>query len=120
MPTLPEPDPYEEALAQMLAIAQARWGRWIRSYWFYDQDHCPGCEGRIDAMRIRGRQALSLNTFIYRRRGVLIGYFLCSRCAGAVFMAARKRPDTQTALHMAIEERLIQAYERHIAAAADA
>lgn len=110
----------EEALARMLAIAQARWGPLITSSWFYDQDTCPGCEGDIDTMRFKGREAISLNTFIYRRRRVLIGYFLCSRCAGIVFMAAHKSPNTKTTLHLAIEERLIRAYERHLIAAADA
>lgn len=120
MPTTPELEPHEEALARMFAIAHARWGPLIASYWFYDEDVCAACGGPIETMRIKGREAISLNTFIYRRRRVLIGYFLCGRCAGVVFMAAQKRPNVQTPLHLAIEERLIQAYERHLAAAADA
>jgi hypothetical protein len=120
MSAVPESRSYEEALTRMLVIAQAQWGPWIRSYWFYEEDRCPGCEGPLDTMRIQGQEALSLNVFIYRQRGVLIGYFLCRRCAGTLFMAAHKRPGTQTGLHVRIEERLIQAYERHLAAASDA
>ncbi len=120
MTSASEPRSYEETLARMLIIAQTQWGHWIRSYWFYEADRCPGCEGLLDTLRIKGREALSLNVFIYRRRGVLIGYCLCRRCAGAIFMAAHKRPGVQIGLHVRIEERLIEAYERHIAATIDA
>ena len=101
------------ALAQMLAMAKARFGPAVQSYWFYDGDGCPGCQREIDALRYKGRDALSLNAFIYRKRSVLIGYVLCRRCATFIFREAAKHPRVQTPLHGTIEVNLSAAYERY-------
>ena len=101
------------ALAQMLLQAQSQFGRAIKSYWFDESDTCPGCGRKIDAMKIEGQDALSLNAFIYREHHVLIGYFLCSRCATKIFNAAKRNPGQQTPLHAIIETNLIKAYLKH-------
>ncbi len=107
-------DYVEELLAQMFGQAKARFGPAVKSYWFNDSDLCPGCRGEIDAVKIRGQEALSLNAFIYRERGVLIGYFLCGRCAKKIFQESQRNPYKQTALHATIETNLIKAYKRHL------
>lgn len=60
-------------------------------------------------MKHQGQRALSLNAFIYRERGILIGYTLCSRCAKQVLQATK-----QTPLHTTIEANLIKAYLQHL------
>ena len=100
-------------LAQMLATAKAQWGNAIKSAWFYASDACPGCGRRLDAVRFKGSNALSLNGFIHRKPGVLIGYTLCSRCVKVVMEAGKKFPPEQTPLHTTIETNLISAYERY-------
>lgn len=104
------------ALAELFARAKAQFGGAAKSFWFYDGDACPGCQGEIDALNLEGQRGISLNGFIYRERGVLIGYVLCSRCAGHIFMAGRQRSGRQTPLHPIIEQNLIAAYKRHMAA----
>ena len=105
-----------EVLDRMLKQAKAQFGDAVKSFWFYEGDLCPGCMARpIDAMKIKGKDALSLNVFIYRSRGVLIGYFLCQKCATYIFDEAQKHPYTQTPLHMDIEQNLIIAYHNHLA-----
>lgn len=103
----------DAALAQMFANAKARFGDAVKGYWFYDRDGCPGCGGEVDAVRYKGNDALSLNAFIYRKYGMLIGYVLCGRCAKSIFQAAAKQPMVQTPLHATIEKNLSAAYERY-------
>lgn len=103
-----------DLLAQMFQQAKAQFGNAIKSYWFNDSDACPGCGREIDALKIEGQEALSLNAFIYRERGLLIGYFLCSRCAEKIFQDAKRNPFTQTSLHAAIETNLIKAYQKYL------
>lgn len=103
------------ALAELFARSKAQFGNAAKSFWFYDSDACPGCQSEIDAIYLDGERGISLNSFIYRERGVLIGYFLCSRCAGRIFMAAKQRPGRQTSLHPIIEQNLIAAYKRRLA-----
>ena len=106
----------EQLLKTLFTQAQAQFGDAVQSFWFYDSDLCPGCLARpIDAMKIKGKDALSLNAFIYRPRGILIGYFLCQRCATYIFDEAQKNPYTQTPLHTDIEQHLIAAYHKHLA-----
>ncbi|MCB0062138.1 MAG: nucleotidyltransferase domain-containing protein, partial [Caldilineaceae bacterium] len=62
----------------------------------------------------KGQDALSLNAFIYRARGVLIGYFLCGQCAAKIHEAAAINPGKQIPLHTVIERNLVQAYRRHL------
>lgn len=101
-------------VAEMFARAQAQFGNAVKGYWFHDGAGCPACGRNIDALRYKGGDALSLNAFIYRKRGVLIGYLLCGRCARQVFRRARRRPGQETEQHAAIEETLIRAYEAHM------
>jgi hypothetical protein len=102
-------------LAPLFARAKAQFGSAIRSYWFYSGDSCPGCGFPVDVTIYKGKEALSLNAFIYRPRGVLIGYLLCGICAQQIFQAAEKKPLAQTPLHTVIEQNLTRAYQRYLA-----
>ena len=104
----------DDTLAAMFEQAQMQFGDAIKSYWFYEPDPCPGCGGEIGAVHYKGRRNLSLNAFIYRKRGVLIGYFLCAKCAVQLFQAAEKNPGKQIPLHSKIEEALIKGYLKHL------
>ena len=86
----------------------------IQGYWFYESQRCPGCRHSVDAGKQGRSQTVSLNAFIYRERGVLIGCLLCTRCAHKIMRAAQKQPGVQTPLHGRIEQTLIQAYHQHI------
>ncbi|MCB8942413.1 MAG: hypothetical protein H6658_01430 [Ardenticatenaceae bacterium] len=100
------------ALAQFFAQAEMQFGKAVKVYRFHDEESCPGCGRPIDLMKIKGENAMSINGFMYRERGVLIGYLLCSRCAKQVFRDAKKNPGVETALHDTIEQNLIKAYLR--------
>jgi hypothetical protein len=89
-----------------------RWGDLVKSHWFNDSENCPGCGFPVDTPEFEKERLLSINAFIYRPQGVLIGYFLCSICAGRIFDAAREHPNTQTPLHGVIEQNLTTAYLR--------
>jgi hypothetical protein len=105
----------DEMLNKLFLQAKAQFGNAIQSFWFHDNDLCPACAQRsIDAMKYEGQNALSLNAFIYRERGVLIGYFLCAACARQIFQSAQVNPYTQTPLHAEIERNLIAAYQNHL------
>ncbi len=101
-------------LTQMFQQAQAQFGDAVKSHWFNSSENCPGCGGEVDALKFKGQDALSLNAFIYRERGVLIGYFLCGRCAGKIMGGAKKNPYKETALHSKIEKNLIEAYKQYL------
>ncbi len=105
----------EAVLDQMYAMARAQFGDAIQTHWFYPGP-CPGCGRPIDAMVIDGEQALSVNAYIYRKRGALIGYFLCGRCAARIHESAKRRPGRPTPLHATIEANLRAAYDRYRAA----
>jgi len=102
------------ALAHLFAQARAQFGKAIKGFWFYEPDPCPGCGRAIDALKVKGQDALSLNAFIYRERGILIGYVLCSGCAKQIFKAGKTNPGKQTTLHTTIEANLIKAYRHHL------
>ncbi|MEZ4591749.1 MAG: hypothetical protein R3D55_11510 [Chloroflexota bacterium] len=104
----------EQILIQMFAQAHAQFGRVMKGYWFYEPDDCPGCGRPVDAMKIQGKEALSVNGFIYRKRGTLIGYLLCNRCASEIHRSAQKRPGVQIGRHDIIEKTLAAAYEAHM------
>jgi hypothetical protein len=105
----------DELLRKFYAQARAQFGNAVKSYWFYDGALCPGCNQReIGAIKIRGDRALSLNAFIYRETGVLIGYFLCGTCAKYIFDESQKNPYTQTPLHAQIEQNLMIAYHYYL------
>jgi hypothetical protein len=111
-------DPKSEAekiLEMMYKQGKAQFGDAMKSFWFYDGDFCPGCLARpIDRMKFKGKDALSVNGYIYRPRGVLIGYFLCDVCANFIFKEAEKHPYKQTPLHADIERNLADAYLRYL------
>jgi hypothetical protein len=105
----------DEILKKLYLQARAQFGDAIQYHWFYDGDLCPACAGRsIDVLKYEGQDALSVNAFIYRARGVLIGYFLCAACARQIFQSAKVNPYHQTPLHAEIERNLIAAYHNHL------
>jgi hypothetical protein len=106
----------DQLLNAMFKQAKAQFGDAVKSFWFYEGDLCPGClEHPIGVVKFEGKDALAINAFIYRPRGVLIGYFLCETCANFVFKEAQKNPYKQTPLHADIEQNLTTAYHRHLA-----
>lgn len=108
---------YADAImARTLALARKQFGNAIKGFWFYDGDACPGCGFPIDTFQYQGQDGLSINTFIYRPTGMLIGYLLCSLCARQIFEAVERNPGIQTTpLHDVIERNLITAYRRYLA-----
>ena len=107
-------DQVDHLLIQMFAQAHAQFGKVMKGYWFYEPDSCPGCGRSVDAMQYQGKEALSLNAFIYRKRGILVGYLLCNRCANEIHRSAQKRPGVQIGRHDIIEKTLSAAYEAHM------
>ncbi|MDP2975374.1 MAG: hypothetical protein Q8N45_04080 [Anaerolineales bacterium] len=106
----------DELLNKLFIQAKAQFGAAIKSFWFYDGDLCPACAQRpIGVVKYKGKDALAINAFIYRERGVLIGYFLCETCATHIFKEAQKNPYRQTLIHADIERNLIAAYHKHLA-----
>jgi len=99
----------------MFEKARAQFGDVIQTHWFYPGP-CPGCGREIDAITIEDMEAISLNAYIYRKRGALIGYFLCSRCSQRIHRAAQRHPGRPTSLHGVIEANLKSAYDRYRAA----
>ena len=106
----------DEIMGKLYAQAKAQSGNTIKSFWLYEGDLCPACTERpIGVVKFKGRDALAINAFIYRERGVLIGYFLCESCAKYIFKEAQKNPYRQTPKHADIERNLITAYHKHLA-----
>ena len=104
----------EEILTSLFQHARLQFGDVIRAHWFYGHDTCPGCESEVDTFEQAGEKLLSINAFIHRERGVLIGYFLCSHCVGVIRAAARRGPLVKTPLHDSIESTLVNAYRDHL------
>ncbi len=106
----------DKLLNTLFTQAKAQFGDAVKSFWFYEGDLCPGCMARPSGVvKFKGENALAINAFIYRPRGVLIGYFLCETCANFIFEEARKNPYKQTPLHTDIERNLTTAYHKHLA-----
>lgn len=101
-------------LEQLFRQAQMQFGSAVKSRWFHDGDGCPGCGREVKGMKFKGKNALSLNAFIFREHGVLIAYLLCGKCARHIFKEAEKNPFSQTALHTKIEKNLKQAFLKHL------
>ena len=105
----------DDLLEQIFRQAQMQFGSAVKSRWLHDGDGCPGCGREIDGLKFKGKQALSLNAFIFREHGVLIAYLLCGKCARHIFRESEKNPDGgQTALHTEIEKNLKQAFVKHL------
>ena len=96
---------------QLYRQAQMQFGSAIKSRWLHDGEGCPGCGKEIKGMKWKGKNALSLNAFIYREHGVLIAYLLCGKCARKIF---NEGGFTELPLHAEIEKNLKQAYVRHL------
>jgi len=95
-----------ELLDGLAALGRARFGDAVKEYWFHHADLCPACMKRSSgAMKHKGQNAVSLNGFMYRERGVLIGYMLCGPCARKVL-----RRSSEGEIHKRIERNLIAAY----------
>lgn len=96
-------------LDQLFYQSKLQFGDAVRSRWFYTEDACPGCGKKISTMKYKGKDTVSINTFIFREHGVLIGYLLCGKCAKQIF----KNGDHATGrlpLHDAIEKTLKHSY----------
>ncbi|MDO9303686.1 MAG: hypothetical protein Q7T89_20030 [Anaerolineales bacterium] len=105
----------DDILNIMFKQAKAQFGNAVKSFWFYEDEMCPACSQHpIGVVKFKGKDALPINGFMYRERGVLIGYFLCETCAKYIFKEAEKNPYTQTPLHADIEQNLITAYQKHL------
>lgn len=115
----PEDESKAEAdriLSLMFTQAKAQFGDAVKSFWFYEGEFCPGCLARpIGVIKMKGESAVAINGFMYRPRGVLIGYFLCEVCANYIFTEAEKNPFKQTPLHADIERNLADAYLKYMA-----
>jgi hypothetical protein len=105
----------DKLLEVILTQGKAQFGDAMQSFWFYDDEFCPGCGVRpIDTTKIKGKEAVAINGFIYRPRGVLIGYFLCGTCAAYIHSEVKKNPFKETPLHADIERNLIAKYHKHL------
>lgn len=59
----------DKLLSLMLAQGKAQFGNAVKSFWFYEDDLCPGCMTRpIGMIKMKGENALAINAFIYRAR----------------------------------------------------
>lgn len=106
-------DDEEDYAGSILNIMKSHFGDSVKSYWVYPGELCPCCLTRpIDLFTFKSQPSLSINGFMYRDKGVLIGYLLCGECAQVIMAKAKFGP---TALHTAIEENLKNAYRRHLA-----
>ncbi|MHB0935366.1 MAG: hypothetical protein ACYDCO_16630 [Armatimonadota bacterium] len=101
-----------------LEMMQAQFGDSVKAFWFYEGDRCPCC-GELNpiAEMTERERTISLNGYMYRARGVLIGYILCIKCANAVMAACQEkeaRLTGTTPLHQQIEQYLMRAYHRYL------
>ena len=106
----------DKLLNTLYTQAKAQFGDAVKSFWFYAEEYCPGCQMRpIGVIKMKGENAVSMNAFIYRARGVLIGYFLCEVCANFIFKEVDKNPKIKTTpLHADIKTNLIGAYHKYL------
>ena len=104
-----------DMLDLLFSQSQMQFGSAIKSRWFYDGEGCPGCGRKIDAMKFKGKRAMSLNAFIFRDHWVLIAYLLCGKCGRRVLQESEKDPFAKTTpLHSEIEKNLKQAFVKHL------
>ena len=92
-------------LDQLYYQAKMQFGTAIKGRWFYDGDDCPGCGRKISTLKYKGKDAMSVNVYIYREHGILIAYLLCGKCGRKVINAKSNLP-----LHTEIEKTLKQAF----------
>lgn len=102
----------QSSAEDILNMMKAQFGNAARAYWFYEDDLCPCCLSRpVGEMMYNNQKALSINAFMYRKRGVLIAYMLCGQCAQEIMSQSPKEP---TSMHKAIEDNLVSAYLRYM------
>ena len=111
-------DESENFIDTCLAMMKAQFGDAARSFWFYDGDRCPCCNkcNPLGEMTEQDRR-VSFNGFMYRAKGVLIGYVLCMDCAQKVMAACQEKTAQlagTTPLHQTIERNLTFAYHRYM------
>jgi len=94
----------EALLDHVCTQSKIQFGDAVESTWIYDRKNCPGC-GKGASYKSRPGKALSINAFLYRPQGVLIGYILCKKCGVKVRRTTRK-----ALLHTTIEHTLSNAY----------
>ncbi len=104
----------DATLMQFFAQARAQFGDAVKAYWFNDSEKCPACLRTVDTFKMKGHDRISLNGYIFRKKGILIGYFLCGRCAKRIFKDAKQNPYQQTEVHEHIEANLEKAYLTHM------
>ena len=94
-----------DLLELLFSQAKMQFGSAVASRWLYDGDGCPGCRREVKAMKFKGKNAMSLNAFIFREHGVLIAYLLCGKCARYILRESEKNPfGGKTSLHGEIEK----------------
>jgi hypothetical protein len=104
----------DDLLDQLFRQAQMQFGAAITGRWLHDGDGCPGCGNEITVTKYKKRDTLSLNAFLFREHGVLIGYMLCGKCATHIIRESEKRPYGKLAIHDVIERNLKQAFVKHL------
>lgn len=106
--------PLFDVLDQLYRQAQMQYGNVIKGKWLHDGNGCPGCGKEITETKWKKKKALSLNAFIYREHGVLIGYMLCGKCAHHIHSEAQKGGYAKLAIHDEIEKNLKSAFVKHL------
>lgn len=105
----------EGVLKLMYEQGKAQFGNAMKGFWLYADDLCPAClQNSAGEVNFKGEKSLSINGFMYRERGILIGYFLCEICSLFIHEHAQKHPYQETPLHTKIETNLKEAYQRHL------
>lgn len=104
----------ENLLEQLFQQAQIQFGNAVKERWLHDGDGCPGCGKEITVTKYKKQDALSLNAFMFREHGVLIGYLLCGKCANHIIRESKKSPFQKLAIHDSIEKNLKQAFVKHL------
>jgi len=107
-------NPLFDVLDQLYFQAQMQFGSAIKSKWLYDGDGCPGCGKDITETKWKKKKALSLNAFMYRDHGVLIGYLLCGTCAHTIHSVGVKGGYEKLPVHDEIEKNLKAAYVKRL------
>ena len=104
----------DDLLNQLFRQAQIQFGTAVRGRWLHDGENCPGCGNEVTVTKYKKKDALSLNAFIFREHGVLIGYVLCGKCANHIFRESKKDALRKLPIHDEIERNLKQAFVKHL------
>ena len=108
-------EPFAAAVDKMLSLCKTQYGDAVKAFWFYEAETCPCCTKRqVGTVKYKHEDAVSLNAFMYREMGVLIGYLLCGVCVTDLLRTSKKR---QAIMHAHIEQSLIDGYHKHLTSA---